>query len=157
MAFSKFSPLAALATFALLGSVEAPAEAAVRTTIPIYLHNQTRTTPMTCRVTQIKKRGNRPARVSKLAEFDVTPMNDRPDAERNQPERFSVSVTRYGRNYARKDLYYPIQLHCELEGGGNSANHSPRWDNKDKAFSSHELTGSCRDGAYCSLSIRRRT
>lgn len=112
---------------------------------------------MTCRVLQFKKRGTRPARAYKLAEFDVTPMNERPDSERDQPQRFSVSVRRYGKTYAGQDLYHPILLRCELEGVSNSANNSPRWETKDKAFSAHELTGSCRDGTYCNMSIRRRT
>lgn len=158
MAFTKFKPLAFVATLAMLGSVEPPAAAATTQTIPIYLHNQTRTTPMTCRVFSMKTfRGPRPARPILVGTFNVTPMNERPDSQRNQPQRFSVTVSRYAKNIRGEDLYRPLRMRCELEGVSTSGNFSPTWDNKDKAFRTHELTGSCRDGAVCNLTVRRRT
>lgn len=145
-----FLSTAVVASGLLIGST-----ALAHKTVSVRLHNDTNDTPMTCKVHKVVTRSNGTSAETLLRTYNVKPKNQRPDADRNKPQNFALTVKYIIKRINGSVVYPKLKLTCKLQTGNNE-NSSPLWDNNDKSFSQYRLFGSCRSGAYCSTRIQRK-
>lgn len=150
------SPLARIAvgsTFFAIFAFSASA-AMAHTTIEAHLKNTHPDKKMKCTVHRTIKHNGKDV-TSLLKTWHVAAKKDQPSSQQNKAKVFKLRVRNYGRTITRKKVYPKLRLTCEIIGQ-NSKQHTPMWDNNDKSFSTYRFNGSCRSGAYCSMTIVRK-